>query len=147
MSRSCPEEPLPWLVDSLDPVHSGDPKTRTERWTQQQDADQGSRPRLPLRRGDGREHTWLELGPGQSDSRTTAGSLSGGPAKRAAQPGDAQQSDPEEEPRRGFRDRAGAERQRGAGLDGHVRSSPAAALTKSRETCPEPVPWMVASKE
>ena len=69
--------------------------------------------------------TPVPLSATQSDSRTTAGSLSGGPAKRAAQPGESQQSDPEEEPRRGFRDRAGAERQRGAGRDGHVRSSPA----------------------
>ena len=48
------EEPLHWLVDSPDPVHSGDPRTRAERSAQTHKIDERCRPGLAVRRGDGR---------------------------------------------------------------------------------------------
>ncbi len=48
------EEPLHWLVDSPDPVHSGDPKTRAQRSAQtHKNRTQGRRPGLAVRRGAG----------------------------------------------------------------------------------------------
>ena len=51
------EEPLHWLVDSPDPVHSGDPATREARSAEDaQDAHQGGGPGPAVRRGDGPGH-------------------------------------------------------------------------------------------
>ena len=49
------EEPLHWLVDSPDPVHSGDPKTRAERSAQEHKTRRkGAGLGLPFAVGDGR---------------------------------------------------------------------------------------------
>ena len=49
------EEPLHWLVDSPDPVHSGDAKSRAGTLGEDaQDSTQRSGPRLAFRRDDGR---------------------------------------------------------------------------------------------